>query len=207
MSEKQSVRIVLPDSGPLISMASGGVLDLLMAFKDSVRIVITDVVEYEATHRWSDLPNAQQIKDFLLVNQERIEVIRTTVGSLALGDLKRKQSLGEPAQLPGDLGELSITNFVISLRTANPGVPTLVILEDDWFVENAYAIPGNVHLVSTSSWLDGLEALHVIDSAAEVRRRIQSARPNFRAEYKLDKEAEKIQDGSTWRAAIRPGRR
>jgi hypothetical protein len=47
-------------------------------------------------------------------------VIATTVGSLALGDLKRRQGLGEPAQLPSDLGELSITNFVISPRA--PGV-------------------------------------------------------------------------------------
>lgn len=80
----------------------------------------------------------------------------TTIGSIALADLKRKAEAGLPASLPKDLGELSITNFVMSLRTSNPGDPMLVVIEDDWFAENAYAVPGNIHLLSTSAWLDGL---------------------------------------------------
>ena len=122
----------------------------------------------------------------------------TTIGSLALGDLQRKAAAGQPAVLPKDLGELSITNFVMSLRTTNPGDPMLVIIEDDWFAENAYAVPGNIHLLSTSAWLDGLQALGRIASAAELRSRIQARRPHFRADFLVDLQAEKIVGGTEW---------
>ena len=199
------IKIVLPDSGPLISLALGESLDLLLSFSAEVRIVLTDVVEYEVTHRADDLPDALAIRSFLAQHAGRIEVISTTIGSLALGDLRRKADAGLPSSLPKDVGELSITNFVISLRTASTAIPMLVIIEDDWFAENAYALPGNIHLLSTSAWLDGLEELGVIASAARVRFKIQAKRPNFRADRVLDIEASKIDGGTEWRTQSQRG--
>jgi len=106
----------------------------------------------------------------------------------------------------GSLLQLSIANFVISMRTVNPGDPTLVIVEDDWFESNAYALPWNVHLLSTSAWLDGLEQMKVIESASEVRTRIQSNRPNFRSGHHLYLEASNVVDGTEWKYAVRPDR-
>jgi hypothetical protein len=80
----------------------------------------------------------------------------------------------------------------------------LVIVEDDWFAENAFAVPGNVHLLSTSAWLDGLEQLKLIESAAAIRIRIQEARPHFRAGFLLDKEATKIAGGTEWASRFGP---
>lgn len=207
MTKKRTIRIVLPDAGPLISLACADALDLLLSFQDGVRIVLTDVVEFEAMHRGDDLPDAAAIKQFIEQNRDRIDVMSTTVGSLALEDIKRKREGGQPASLPKDFGELSIMSFVISMRTANPSDPMLVILEDDWFESNTYALPGNLLLLSTSAWLDGLEQMKVIESAAEVRARIQAARPNFRSGHLLDQEAVKVVEGTAWRPAVRPGRR
>lgn len=207
MTPRQTIRVVLPDSGPLISLACADALDLLLSFHERVRIVLTDVVEFEATHRSDDLPDAAAIRQFIERNRDRIEVMPTTVGSLALEDIRRRRLEGQPAGLPRDIGELSITSFVIAMRTANPGDPTLVILEDDWFESNTYALPGNLHLLSTSAWLDGLEQLKVIESAAEMRARIQAVRPSFRSGHLLDQEAMKIVEGTAWRPALRPGRR
>ena len=207
MTPRQTIRVVLPDSGPLISLACADALDLLLSFHERVRIVLTDVVEFEATHRSDDLPDAAAIRQFIERNRDRIEVMPTTVGSLALEDIRRRRLEGQPASLPRDIGELSITSFVIAMRTANPGDPTLVILEDDWFESNTYALPGNLHLLSTSAWLDGLEQLRVIESAAEMRARIQAVRPSFRSGHLLDQEAMKIVEGTAWRTALRPGRR
>jgi hypothetical protein len=81
----------------------------------------------------------------------------------------------------------------------------LVLIEDDWFAANSYAVPGNVHLVSTSAWLDGLEELGLIPSAAAVRTQIQAGRPNFRAGLLVDKEAENIIEGTEWRSRFRQG--
>ena len=93
------IKIVLPESGPLISLALGESLDLLLSFSAEVRIVLTDVVEYEVTQRADDLPDALAIRSFLAQHAGRIEVISTTIGSLALGDLRRKADAGLPSSL------------------------------------------------------------------------------------------------------------
>lgn len=205
MTTGKPIRIVLPDAGPLISLALGNALNLLLLDSDDVRIVVTDVVEFEATHRTDRHADAVTIRAFLQEHAQRVEVLPTIIGALALADLRRRVLAGEPANLSKDLGEPSITNFVISLRTVNPGDPMLVIIEDDWFSANSHSVPGNVHLVSTSAWLDGLEALGRIPSAAAVRAQIQAARPNFRADFLVEQEAEKIQEGTNWRRGFRQG--
>ena len=205
MTVKRPIRIVLPDAGPLISLALGNALDLLLLAADDVRLVVTDVVEFEATHRSDQYADAVIIRKFLREHAQRVEVLPTTIGTLALGDLRRRALAGEQVRLSKDLGELSITNFVISLRTVNPGDPMLVIIEDDWFSANSFSVPGNVHLLSTSAWLDGLEALGQIPSAAAVRAQILAARPNFRADFLVDIEAAKIQDGTESRSRFRQG--
>lgn len=204
MTAKRAIRIVLPDTGPLISLALGDALDLLLLVSDDVRLVLTDVVEFEATYRADRYADAAVIRSFLSAHADRVEVVPTTIGTLALADLRRKALAGEQVGLPKDLGELSITNFVISLRIVNPGDPMLVIVEDDWFSANSYSVPGNVHLLSTSAWLDGLESLGLIASAAAVRTRIQAARPNFKADHVIDLEAEKIEEGTEWKSRYRP---
>ena len=202
MTTPPPIRVVLPDTGPLISLSLGESLDLLLTVASEVRLVLTDVVEFEATHRADDLPDAQVIRAFLQDHAGRIEVMPTTIGSIALADLHRRAAAGQPATLPKDLGELSIRNFVMSLRTANLG-DLLVIIEDDWFAENAYAVPGNIHLLSTSAWLDGLEALGRIPSASDVRSRVQARRPHFRADFLVDRPAERIADGAAWRPSFK----
>lgn len=203
MTAKRPIRLVLPDTGPLISLAAGDALDLLLLARRDVRIVLTDVVEFEATRRADTFVDGAKIQQFLRDHAERVEVLPTTIGQLALPDLRRRLDAGEFAKLPKDIGELSITNFVISLRTSNPGDPTLVLIEDEWFTANAYAVPGNVHLLSTSAFLDGLEKAGLLKSAADVRMRIQQQRPNFKADWLVDLPAEKLEQGSEWVSRFR----
>ena len=94
-------------------------------------------------------------------------------------------------------------NFVISLRTSNPGDSTLVLIEDDWFTANAYAIAGNGHLISTAAFLDGLEKAGILRSAVDVRMRIQQQRPHFKASWLIDLPAEKIEEGTEWVSRFR----
>ena len=207
MSKKQPIQLFVPDTGPLISLALGNALDLLLLAADDVRIVLTDIVEFEATQASERFQDAKTIREFIAKHADRIDVIPTTIGRMALSDLVRRREAGEAASLPKDVGELSITNFVISLRTVNPGEPMLVLIEDEWFAANAYSLPGNVHVVSTSAWLDGLELCGSIPSAAVVRARIQAARPHFREDFLVDKEAEKVPSGTEWRSKFRRGPR
>ena len=58
----KQTRVALPDTGPLISMALGESLDLLLRVARDVRLALTHVVGFEATHRAHDLPGAQAIR-------------------------------------------------------------------------------------------------------------------------------------------------
>ena len=203
---KKRIRIFIPDTGPLISLAMGDALDLLLLLSNDVRLILTDVVNYEATHRSEELDDAKKLKDFLVVNAARIEIESTFFGKLALEDLKRKEDRGEPATLPRDAGEISINSLILSLRTFNPGEPTLVLMEDSWFEAMIYSLPGNVHLLSTSALLDGLQDLGLIQSAAEIRLRIQAKKPSIKLLASIDREAEKIPEGTEWRSSFRPQR-
>ena len=87
MTRQQAIRVVLPDTGPLISLALGESIDLLLAVASDVRLVLTDVVEFEAAHRADDLPDAQAIRAFLRSHADRIEVMPTTIDSIALAGL------------------------------------------------------------------------------------------------------------------------
>lgn len=69
---RQPIKIVLPDTGPLISLALGSALDLLLLVANDVQIVLTDVVEFEATRRSEELLDAGAILAFLQANAERI---------------------------------------------------------------------------------------------------------------------------------------
>lgn len=66
-----------------------------------------------------------------------------------------------------------------------------VLIEDDWFVGNSYAVPGNVHLLSTASFLDGREKADLIP----LRRRSEDA---------SNSSVRKCQNGlQTWHSAKR----
>ena len=201
---KKSIEIVIPDAGPLITLAIAESLDLLLAFADDVEIVVTDYVNFEVTSFPDRFIDAGVIADFLKRNSARVRVQETSYGQLAIPAIEAKLGRGEkPNQaFPSDGGELSITSFIQATKTSNPGRPTLVLLEDAWFEENAYAVPGNVHLLSTGSFLVGLEQLKKIPSANAIKERLRTAGRNL-AGLAVDKPAEKIPGGTTWKPKIR----
>ena len=197
------ITIVIPDAGPLISLAMGDALHLLLDLQPGVRLVLTDFVYFEATVFADRFLDGAQIARFIKKNKSTIEVVATTIGEFAIPTIREKLRKDPDAPWPNDLGELSISSFITTSKDFNPGEPTLVLIEDDWFTANSYAVPGNVHLLSTSAFLDGLEAEGVIESASAIRRLIQSKRPGFKIEFKMDKEASKIPEGTRWRKSFR----
>jgi len=203
MTQKR-ITVVIADAGPLISLAMGDALDLLLLARPGVRLVVTDIVHFEVTALADRYADGAHIANFLEKNKDRVEIAETTIGRLALPAMRQHLERGERVQWGEDFGELSISGFVKSARTFNPGDPTMVLLEDDWFEENVYALPGNVHLVSTSSFLNGLERRGLIKSAKAIKDLIVSKRPGFRVDHLLDQQAGKIAKGTTWELSFRP---
>lgn len=215
----EKIRIVLPDTGPLITLAHANALELLLAFDaEQVQLVVTDMVEFEATRLRSTHEDAQRIAKFIEKNAGRIVIEKTTFGQSAISAARQYERYAEsqqirdyfaangwppPAAVPPNTGELSINSYVASLIGQPPGPPCLVIAEDDFFLRSTPgALPGNAHIISTAALLAKLEELNpklkardVLDAAKHYKGRD----PNRTA---VDQPAQKIKGGSDWGSTV-----
>ncbi len=190
---KLRIRLVIPDAGVLISLAHGRLLNTLFSFSDGVRLTVTDVVEYETTYR-TDLADADRIRKFLEKNAKRIKVEPT--GFHKLIDQAKSDSAIE---LPNDIGEISIYGFINALRQDEPGIPTLILFEDEWFLKNQYTRPSNTHLLSLAAFLKFLEKAVPDFSFADAMDRIRNTRPHVNS---IEKDIP-ADGGTTWKPRIR----
>ncbi len=176
----KSISIVIPDAGVLISLAKADILELLMVFNPRARLTITDAVEYEAT-RSTERDDALRIRSFLSRYAGNI-----TVDATSFHGVIERSRLDPTFSVPDDMGEMSIYSYVNAMKTRNPGEPTLVLFEDNWFLGNSIlsSAPANVHLLSTMAFLEGLEKLVPEFSAKAAMDRIASQRPTFNRKRK-----------------------
>jgi hypothetical protein len=144
----EKVRLVIPDAGILITLAHGDMLNILLEFADDVHILTTDLVEFEVTRR-ADLFDAKKITEFFANNKGRIHIEST-----GYEDIIQTAKANPDMKLPPDIGETSIYGYVNNIRRELPGITTLVLFEDNFFVTNELgARPTMVHLVSMASFL------------------------------------------------------
>lgn len=158
-------RIVFPNAGPLITLAKLGLLDLLV-FKEDIRIVLTDYVEFEVTRRRHEHVDAMRIHAFVVANAGRIEIHETSIGKSyeqlfaakerLANDPELAEQLGVDLEMPEDPGEMSIIQYLRDLIARPPGTPVLVIAEDDYFLREVSPVPGNAHVVSTRAFVNAL---------------------------------------------------
>jgi len=167
--------LLIPDAGPLFSLAAADLLPVLL----KAQLVVTDVVKQETFDRGrlpGASPEAIALHAFFARHAKQIRIQDTAVGSL----FRVAQRADPKVKLP-NAGELSIQSFLISLRSAAPDVRALVLFEDAWFVRTAMALPPNCTLISTSAFLLNLERTGVIESASAAERRIRELRRTFHA--------------------------
>jgi hypothetical protein len=208
-----TVEVVIPDAGPLISLAMADALDVLLVFNEGVRIVITDFVEFEVTRYRDQRADAQRICDFITRNAGRIEIQQTLYGKAMKEMFVLRERFDEdPAfraamqamnvqapTLPKDVGELSIVSYVNGLITHPPGTPVLILAEDDFFLHSGAANPGNAHVLSTRAFLEALQALGKVPNAKAIWQRILTSRPLVN-KAAVDRRAAKLATG--WRDAV-----
>jgi hypothetical protein len=211
----KQIKLVLPDTGPLITLAHADALDALLVFDpDHVQLVITDMVQFEATRQRTTHADAQRIVDFIQKYAGRVAIEQTSFGQMAISaaqtyehyrdseqvrNFYAERKMTAPAPLAHDSGELSINSYVTKLIGQPPGQPCLVIAEDDFFLRSTPgALPGNAHIISTARLLAKIEELDprfsarkVLDAAAAFNGR----NPNRAV---VDEPAAKIKGGTAW---------
>jgi hypothetical protein len=166
-------RLVIPDAGPLFSLAAGDLLDLLSHF----RVGITDMVKEETIDRGliaGASIEAKRILAYYNANAAQIEIFDTQVGAT----IKAARAVNPAYKTPKNIGELSIQSMLIDLQLMSSGNPPVVLFEDSWFLNNAAGLAKPCILISTQAFLGYAERKRWIKSAERTRQSIARLRPD-----------------------------
>lgn len=184
-----NIALIVTDAGPLITLAVADALDTLKML--GARIVIPDMVQFEVT-RHADKPGAQEFIAWLDANEALVEIAITEEFAeftelLALNPALRTRNRGEMAAAEVLANEL------------DGGIDAGLLLFEDSDIRKAnflVRIPDRVLLLSTSTFLHGLQRRHliadaelVLDRATAVRgatARVSNALASHDAEDALD---------------------
>ena len=152
------VDLVIPDAGPLISLAHAGRLDLVHVFDQPVAVL--DVVRLECLKK-PDSPDHAAMKDWFETPIRQLYE-QALLAEADGANRNATRGLGDAAfgwLLPN-------LDLVVDRRT----VP--LVLTEDRNLSVTLADHQVAHILSTRAWLLGLENAGVIPSAAEVIEQI-----------------------------------
>lgn len=153
--------VLLPDSGPLITLAYAGALDLM--FKPGWAVQLVDMVLHEVTR--SVTPTSQLIGAW--VARHRLKVLATRT----FKHHARTAVAGTPAPKKANLGELAIQEVMSAFALATPPTQGVFLFEDHKIARAGFLLPQSCQKVSTRAFLLFLEQQGLIPSATEVQAR------------------------------------
>ncbi len=161
--------LLIPDAGPLFSLAACDCLGLLLNFE--ARSPMWSGASLRPSRSASASMEARAIAEFLL-RHPQVQVRKTQLGAL---------TAGSPAGTfkVRNLGELSIHSLLIDLRSASPAVNAVVLFEDHWFSHRLAHFSAGVTLIGTAAFLIAMEALGYLRSADDVFKAIRQRKPTF----------------------------
>ena len=159
---------MLPDAGPLITLAYADALDLL--FKPAWPVEIVDMVLKELTR--STTPTSERIA--VWVAHHKLTVLNTNVGQYY--DKAIAEAL--PIKRSG-LGELAIQEVMSGFALQAPPKTGVFLFEDHKIPRASFLLPDCCRKVSRRPFLQFLEQKNWIPSAVEVERRAVTAGRQF----------------------------
>lgn len=161
--------LLLPDAGPLITLAYAGALDLLLKPGWSVEIV--DMVLHEVTR--NETPTSRAIGEW--VAARRLPIRATQL-------FRQYQVMLAEATSPptkANLGEFAIQEAMNQFAVLTPPRTGVFLFEDHKIARAGFLLPDNARKVSTRAFLQFLEQRGWLDSAAEIERRAIHNGRNF----------------------------
>ena len=152
--------LLLPDAGPLITLAYAQSLDLL--FKPGWALRIVDMVLEEVTR--NQTPTSHAIADWVNANALQIWPTKT------LAHLKQMQTSGATPPRKSNLGELAIQEAMNDFALCNPPLTGVFLFEDHKIAGTSFLLPAQCRKVSTRAFLLFLEQKGWLGLAAELER-------------------------------------
>lgn len=153
--------LLLPDAGPLITLAYAQSLDLL--FKPGWPVCIVDMVLEEVTR--NQTPTSLAIADWAKVNNLQVLPTKT------LAHLKRLEAGAGASPRKSNLGELAIQEAMNDFALIDPPPTGVFLFEDHKIARTSFLLPAQCRKVSTRAFLIFLEQKGWLDSAADVERK------------------------------------
>ncbi|MBS4098515.1 MAG: hypothetical protein KGZ83_16960 [Sulfuricella sp.] len=157
--------VLLPDAGPLITLAYADALDLL--FKPGWNVSLVDMVLHEVTR--NETPTSRKLGQWAQDRQLAVLPTRTF--------LHYQQTLATATPKKAHLGELAIQEAMNDFALAEPPKTGVFLFEDHKIARASFLLPANCRKVSTRAYLLFLEQKGWLESAMAIERRaIQAGR-------------------------------
>lgn len=159
--------VLLPDSGPLITLAYAESLDLL--FRPGWSVALVDMVLHEVTR--NQTPTSEKLAQWAQTN--KLQVLPTKIHE------HYQQNLSSSSAPPrkSNLGELAIQESMNKFACERPPKTGVFLFEDHKIARDSFVVPDNCRKVSTRAFLLFLEQRGELTSAVEIERKaIQAGR-------------------------------
>jgi hypothetical protein len=169
-NEELHAKLIVPDTGPLITLAAADSLDYLLY--PAVPVYVPDAVLYEATVK-SDALGAQSIAEWVQRHSQQVYPLVTQVFTDHLA------MLGAGLRTPRDLGERAAIEAIRHTLVLAKDERAVFITEDDRLLTGIYVVldvdRDRAISITTRDFLEGLEEARRINSADDVYRRAENA--------------------------------
>ena len=152
---------LLPDAGPLITLAYAEALDVLLKPGWSVQIV--DMVLHEVTR--NQTPTSLSIA--VWADKNKIRILPTKI----FEHYQQARESGVTAPRKSNLGELAVQEAMTQLVLNNPSPIGVFLFEDHKIARAGFVLPENCRKVSTRAFLIFLEQKGWLESAPAVERK------------------------------------
>jgi hypothetical protein len=165
MAEPFPPRILITDTGPLITLAVSESLDYLLI--PGIPVIIPDAVFYEATSDINRL-GAADIVDWSHEHVHQVHIVPTTIFAAHQAALEN----GLPPI--GDVGERAAIEVGRNTTWMTEGESCLLLSEDDRVLRGGFIIgddAGRIEIISTYDFLTVLEEKRRINSVDAVYQR------------------------------------
>lgn len=153
--------VLLPDAGPLITLAYADALDLL--FTPGWQVTLADMVLHEVTR--THTPTSERLASWAQAN--RLPVLPTRIYQSHL----HSSLPGATPARKANLGELAIQECMQGFAFEPTPRTGVFLFEDHRIARTSFVVPDNCRKVSTRAFLLFLEQQGLIPSTAEVERR------------------------------------
>jgi hypothetical protein len=169
-NEEARAKLIVPDTGPLITLSAADCLDYLLY--PAVPVYVPDAVLYEATVK-SDALGAQSIAEWAQRHSQQVYPLVTQVFADHLAMLEAG------LRTPRDLGERAAIEAIRHSLVLAKNERAVFVTEDDRLLTGTYVVldvdRDRMISITIRDFLEGLEEAQRINSADDIYRRAEDA--------------------------------